>query len=113
MKKVKEPIKYRVDISWSDEDRCYVARVPELAGCATDGATLEEAAVNAQEAIQSYIESMDEMGKPLPNPVASKKFSGKIPLRIDPELHRNLAIQANVDGESLNKFIEKRLKKLA
>jgi predicted RNase H-like HicB family nuclease len=107
----KKPIKYRVDISWSDEDHCYIARVPELPGCVTDGKTMEEAAMNAQEAIQSYIESLDDQGKPLPNPIASKKFSGKIPLRIDSELHRELAIRANIDGESLNKFIEKRLKK--
>ncbi len=111
MKAKKQPIKYRVDISWSDEDRCYVARVPELPGCVTDGNTLEEAAAHAQEAIQSYIQSLDEQGKPLPNPIASKKFSGKIPLRIDPELHRELAISAHVDGESLNKFIERKLKK--
>lgn len=65
----------------------------------------------AEEAIQSYLESLDEKGKPLPNPIASKKFSGKIPLRIDPELHRELAVRAHVGGESLNKFIEKKLKK--
>ncbi len=112
MKSKKTPIKYRVDISWSDEDRCYVARVPELPGCVTDGSTLEEAALHAQEAIQSYLASLDERGKPFPNPIASKKFSGKIPLRIAPELHRELAIRANVDGESLNKFIERKLKKV-
>lgn len=111
MKHKKEPIKYKVDISWSDEDRCYVARVPELPGCMTDGETLEEAALHAQDAIQSYLESLDEQGKPLPKPIASKRFSGKIPLRIDPELHRDLAIRAHAGGESLNKFIEKKLKK--
>lgn len=111
MKRKKGPIKYKVDISWSDEDRCYVARVPELPGCMTDGSTLLEAAANAQQAIQSYLESLDSQGKPFPNPIASKRFSGKIPLRIDPDLHRDLAIRAHAGGESLNKFIEKRLKK--
>ena len=110
--KKKEPIKYRIDISWSDEDRCYIARVPELSGCVADGVTIEEAAANAKDAIQSYLESLDEQGRPLPGPIAAKKFSGKIPLRIDPELHRELAIHAHSDGESLNKFIEKKLKKV-
>ena len=110
--KKKEPIKYKVDIAWSNEDKCYIARMPELPGCVTEGETLEEAAVNAQEAIQSYLKSLDDKGRPLPNPIASKKFSGKIPLRIDPELHRQLAIQAHVDGNSLNKFIERKLKKV-
>lgn len=108
----KQPIKYKMDISWSDEDKCYIARVPELPGCITDGETLEEAATHAREAIESYLTSMDAQGRPLPKPVASKKFSGKIPLRIDPELHRSLAISASIDGESLNRFIEKKLKKV-
>ncbi len=113
MKHKKAPIKYKIDISWSDEDKCYVARVPELPGCVTDGISIEEAAANAHEAIDVYLESLDSEGKPLPPALASKKFSGKIPLRIDPFLHRNLAICANAEGESLNQFIEKRLKKLA
>lgn len=111
MKNLRNQIKYKIDISWSDEDDCYVVRVPELPGCITDGNTLEEAAKNAKEAIQSRLESMTREGKPYPKAIASKKFSGKIPLRIDPELHRNLAISANIEGESLNKFIERKLKK--
>ncbi len=111
MKNQRKQIKYKIDISWSDKDECYVVRVPELPGCFTDGQTIEEAAKNAKDAIQSRLESIDKEGKPFPRAIASKKFSGKIPLRIDPELHRNLAISANIEGESLNKFIERKLKK--
>lgn len=107
------PIRYKIDISWSDEDKCYLARVPELPGCATDGASIEEAAANAHEAIEAYVESLDAKGLPLPPALGAKRFSGKIPLRIDPALHRNLAIRASCEGESLNQFLEKRLKKLA
>ena len=55
MKLKKNPIKYKVDISWSDEDRCYIARVPEVPGCVTDGSTLEEAAIHVKEASRASL----------------------------------------------------------
>lgn len=110
MKKKAKP-KYRVDIQWSDIDGCYVARVPELKGCATDGSTYEEAAANAQEAIEAYLGALDDMGKPHPKPMAERKFSGNIPLRIDPNLHRDLAAEAEEERTSINKLIERKLKR--
>lgn len=110
-KKKASKYKYRVDILWSEEDQVYVARVPELQGCSTHGSTLEEAAKNAEEVIELCLESLKAMGKTIPVPLAERKFSGNIPLRIEPTLHRDLAIKAEIEGASLNKFIEKALKK--
>ena len=106
-----KPIKYKVDIQWDDRDHIYIARVPELPGCVTDGKTIEIAAAHAQEAIAAYLASLDARGKPLPKPFSEKPFSGKIPLRIDPVLHRDLAYEAEQEGISLNRFIEKKLKR--
>ncbi len=111
-KKTQEPkFKYRVDIFWSEEDGAYVVRVPELPGCSTHGSTFEEAAKNAEVVIALYVESLRDRNLPIPSPLSERKFSGKIPLRIEPTLHRDLAIKAEMEGESLNRFIEKRLKK--
>jgi len=107
----KQNFKYRVDIAWSEEDSAYIARVPELQDCMTHGDTIEEAAKNAQEVIQLAVQALHDMGKPIPIPMAERKFSGKIPLRIEPNLHRDLTVKAEMEGESLNKFIEKKLKK--
>jgi predicted RNase H-like HicB family nuclease len=49
--------KYRIDITWSSEDECFVVNVPELEGCMTHGATLDEAVSNVREAIDGYIET--------------------------------------------------------
>ncbi len=98
--------KYRVDIIWSDEDGCYVARVPELEGCVTDGKTYEEAARNAEEAIASHLGALEKEGLPFPIPFSERQFSGKILLRMDPRLHRDLAIKADIEEKSLNKYIE-------
>ena len=104
-------IKYRIDINWSPEDKCYVVQVPELVGCMTHGDTLEEAVAHAKEAIEGYIERLKDRGLSVPQPLAEQSFSGKIPLRIDPNLHRDLVIKARIEGKSLNKYIENRLKK--
>lgn len=106
-----KPFKYRVDIAWSDEDECYVVRVPELPGCVTDGATIEEAASNAMEAITVFLETLDTQGRPRPPALSGRSFSGKVPLRISPELHRDLTARAMIEDLSLNQFIERKLKK--
>jgi predicted RNase H-like HicB family nuclease len=49
-----------------DETGGYVAEVPSLPGCISEGDTLEEAIANIREAIDLYIEVLKEDGKPVP-----------------------------------------------
>ena len=60
--------KYELIIYWSDEDGAFVAEVPELAGCMADGVTYQEALANAEVAIQEWIETAKELGRPIPEP---------------------------------------------
>jgi predicted RNase H-like HicB family nuclease len=60
--------RYEVIIYWSDEDQAFIAEVPELAGCTTDGATYQEAISNVQTIIQEWIETAQESGRPIPEP---------------------------------------------
>jgi len=60
--------KYEVIIYWSDEDEAYIAEVPELPGCMADGATYQEALANAEVVIQEWIETAEELGRPIPEP---------------------------------------------
>jgi len=60
--------KYEIIIYWSDEDRAFIAEVPELPGCAADGATHKEALANAEVVIQEWIETAKELGRPIPKP---------------------------------------------
>jgi predicted RNase H-like HicB family nuclease len=61
-------IKYEVIIYWSDEDQSFVAEVPELPGCAADGATYGEALANVEVIIQEWIETAKELGRAIPQP---------------------------------------------
>jgi antitoxin HicB len=58
-------MKYRVLIE-QDEDGVYVAEVPALPGCISQGKTREEAVENIREAIAAYLESLEAHGDPIP-----------------------------------------------
>jgi predicted RNase H-like HicB family nuclease len=58
--------RYGVIIYWSDEDKAFIAEVPELAGCAADGATYGEALANVQEIIKEWIEIAAAHGREVP-----------------------------------------------
>lgn len=59
---------YSMTIEWDPDDRIYVVRVPELPGCATHGATYEEAVRQGQDAIESWIDAARAWGDPIPAP---------------------------------------------
>ena len=58
--------KYEVFIYWSDEDKVFVAEVPELPGCSAHGSTQQAALASAQEAIRHWIDTAREFGDPIP-----------------------------------------------
>jgi predicted RNase H-like HicB family nuclease len=61
-------IKYEIILYWSKEDKAFIAEVPELAGCAADGATYQEAVANAEVVIREWIDTAKELGRPIPAP---------------------------------------------
>jgi predicted RNase H-like HicB family nuclease len=62
-------MKYRVLLE-QDEDGVFVAEVPALPGCISQGATRDEALANIREAIQGYIASLEAHGEPVPLPIS-------------------------------------------
>jgi predicted RNase H-like HicB family nuclease len=72
---VKKMIKYEVIIYWSDEGQAFIAEVPELPGCAADGATYQEALANVEVVIQEWIETAKELKRPIPKPKGRLMFA--------------------------------------
>ncbi len=68
-------IRYEMIIYWSDEDQAFIAEVPELQGCAADGATYQEAIANAEVVIQEWIETAKELGRAIPEPKGKLSFA--------------------------------------
>ena len=59
---------YSMKIQWSVPDNAYIVTVPELPGCETRGATYQEAARHAQEAIDIWIDEREKSKQPIPAP---------------------------------------------
>jgi predicted RNase H-like HicB family nuclease len=64
-------MKYRVLIE-PDEDGMFVAEVPALPGCISQGETREQAIENIKEAIALYLESLEAHGEPVPPPITEE-----------------------------------------
>jgi predicted RNase H-like HicB family nuclease len=60
--------KYEVIIYWSEEDKAFIAEVPELPGCVADGKTRQAALANVDVIIREWIEMARELGRPIPRP---------------------------------------------
>jgi len=61
-------LRYEIILYWSKEDQAFIAEVPELPGCAADGATYQEAVANVEVIIREWIETARELGRPIPEP---------------------------------------------
>lgn len=67
--------KYEIIIYWSEEDKSFIAEVPELPGCMADGKTYREALSNAEVVIAEWIDTAKELGMPIPQPKGRLMFA--------------------------------------
>jgi predicted RNase H-like HicB family nuclease len=63
-----DSIKYEIILYWSKEDQAFIAEVPELPGCAADGASYQEAVANAEVVIREWIKTAQELCRPIAAP---------------------------------------------
>ena len=64
--------KYEVIIYWSNEDDAFIAEIPELPGCTAHGSTQQQALLNANEAMELWIDTAEEFGDYIPEPRGQK-----------------------------------------
>lgn len=101
---------YKIEINkLSDADGGgFLATVPQLPGCMSDGETQNEALENIKDAIICWIETAKELGREIPIPDqyrSEDQFSGKLSLRIPKSLHKTISEQAEKEGCSINQLI--------
>jgi len=89
-----------------DEGGGWLAEIPDLPGCISDGETPEEAVHNVLEAQKAWLAVARERGRDIPEPTQmSEDYSGKFTLRLPKSLHRQLSLRAQMEGVSLNQLI--------
>ena len=64
--------KYKRIILGSEEDKKWIAEMPELPGCMADGSTPNEALENAKAVIQEWIETAQSLGRAVPEPTFNR-----------------------------------------
>jgi predicted RNase H-like HicB family nuclease len=87
-----------------EEGGGWLASIPLLPGCMSDGETPVEALANLEDAKRGWIETALALQRDIPEPDNAEKYSGKFTVRLPKSLHRAIAAKAQEDGVSLNQM---------
>ena len=101
--------KYTYRVTWSVEDSEYVGLCAEFPSLSWLAETPEAALKGASKLVHEVVEDMQQNGETVPDPIATKHFSGKFMIRVPPEVHRQLTIQSIEAGVSLNRLASAKL----
>jgi len=101
--------RYTYRVTWSEEDNEYVGLCAEFPSLSWLAATPEAALSGIRSTVKKVITDLKRNKEPVPEPISTRPFSGKFMVRVPPEVHRLLAIQAAESGVSLNRLISSKL----
>lgn len=103
------PDHYTYRVTWSPEDGEHVGLCVEFPSLSWLAATPEEALLGIRQIVSEAVADMQSAGETVPEPLAEKNYSGEFRVRIPPEVHRALALQAAEQGVSLNRLASAKL----
>src|SRR5579872_7021582 len=101
--------KYTYRVMWSEEDKNYVGLCAEFPSLSWLDKSQDDAFEGIRRIVAETIADMKSHHEPIPEPLSSKKFSGKFIVRVPAELHRELAVEAQENNISLNRYISNKL----
>lgn len=96
-------------ITWSEEDKEYVGLCAEFPSLSWLESSPESALKGIRSLVADIISDMKKNKEILPEPLSAKHYSGKFIVRVPPEIHRQLAIEAAESGVSLNRVASAKL----
>ncbi len=98
-------IHYPIKVFYSEEDKGFIAIIPDLPGCTAFGETEEDAIKEIKNAQDLWIKTAKKEGRKIPAPSVEGTYSGKILARTPKSLHRALIEKAQEEGVSLNQLV--------
>jgi len=100
---------YTYRVTWSAEDAEYVGLCVEFPSLSWLAATPEAALAGIRKLAKDVVRDMEADGEQIPKPLSEKHYSGEFRVRIPPQVHRSLALQAAEQGVSLNRLASAKL----
>lgn len=101
--------RYTYRVTWSEEDGEYVGLCAEFPSLSWLAGSPEEALAGIRAVVADVVADMEANGESIPEPIATRRYSGNFMVRVPPELHRRLALEAAEAGVSLNRLASARL----
>ncbi len=101
--------KYSYRVWWSEDEGAYIGTVAEFPSLSHIDDTQGGAFYGIVDLVGDVLTEMEELGEPTPRPLGETSFSGTLSLRMTPEQHRRVALEAAEQGVSINKLLVGRI----
>jgi len=101
--------RYTYRVTWSEDDNEYVGLCAEFPSLSWLTLTPEAALKGIRNLVADVVKDLSATGEPAPEPIAGRSYSGKFMVRVPPDVHRKLAVQAAESGVSLNRIASSKL----
>ncbi len=101
--------KYTYRITWSEEDGEYIGLCAEFPSLSWLADTQEAALTGIRDTVKQVVRDMQSTGETIPQPLATRRYSGKFTVRIPPDVHKKLQIQAAESKVSFNRLVSAKL----
>ena len=101
--------KYSYRVTWSDDDKEFIGLCAELPSLSWLSKAQDGAFKGIRKLVAKIVKDMKKQNEPIPEAIATKHFSGKFMVRVPPNLHRELALEAQEARVSLNRYINAKL----
>ena len=101
--------RYTYRVTWSEDDSEHVGLCAEFPSLSWLAPTPEESLKGVRGVVADVVSDMEANGEPLPEPLALRRYSGKFVVRVPPDIHRRLVLEAVEAGVSLNRLASAKL----
>ena len=100
---------YTYRVTWSEDDKEYVGLCAEFPSLSWLASSQQGALKGISTLVADIVADMKKSRETIPEPLAGKRFSGKFLVRVPPDVHRHLAVEAAEAGVSLNRLASAKL----